>query len=158
MRLKGNVMNEIEVLLYNYALSFRRAIISAISSGEIKDSLIRDFPRGCCSVASDLLQRYLFEKGIKTYCVFAQYGCGWDGESHSWLQTDDGIVIDITGDQYRFNKNISFTTPVYVGTIEDGFHDLFDITDRVEYKENRDPFINETKNDVLYKEILKFLS
>ena len=28
----------------------------------------------------------------------------WDAESHAWLETEDSLVIDITGDQYAFKK------------------------------------------------------
>lgn len=83
--------------LYEIANRFRSAIESAVRAGEIKEMC--SFPNGCCSFASDLLQRFLFEEcDIFTWYMSGSYGCGWTGESHAWLETMDEIVIDITGD------------------------------------------------------------
>ena len=46
--------------LYEIAKAFRAAIEAALKVGEIKE--MRSFPCGCCSYASDLLQRYLVEQ------------------------------------------------------------------------------------------------
>ena len=61
------------------------------------------FPRGCCSFASDLLQRYLIEQySFHTWYMSGQYGYGWNAKNHAWLESEDCTVIDITGDQYAF--------------------------------------------------------
>lgn len=151
-------MNENERKIYKYALSFREAINKAIDNGEFKGCLLKDFPRGCCAVASDLLQRFLLDRKIKTYCIFGEFGYGPKGESHVWLQTENGIVIDITGDQYAFNKQLEFSSQVYVGPLEDGFHNLFNITDSIEYTPNNDPFIKKTKNEIAYETVLKYIN
>ena len=107
------------------------AIEEAVRAGEIKE--MATFPRGCCSFASDLLQRYLIEQyNFFTWYMSGQYGYGWDAESHAWLETQDGIVIDITGDQYAFKK-LKFTKPVYVGPRLDGFHDKFELDEPIAY-------------------------
>ena len=53
--------------LFHIASTFRTAIEEAIRAGEIQE--MATFPRGCCSFASDLLQRYLTEQ----YGVFTWY-------------------------------------------------------------------------------------
>ena len=91
---------------------FRNAIEEAVKAGEIKE--MKGFPVGCCSYASDLLQRFFVEHNIFTWYVSGEYGDASTWESHAWLETQDGIVIDITGDKYK-NKELNFTEPVYVG-------------------------------------------
>ena len=99
--------------LFEIASAFRTAIEEAVRAGEIVEMI--NFPKGCCSYASDLLQRYLIERyDISTLYMSGRYGYGWDGESHAWLETQDGFVIDITGDQYK-NKKLNFKIPVYIG-------------------------------------------
>ncbi|MNE82602.1 hypothetical protein D3C80_1793370 [compost metagenome] len=57
---------------------------------------MRGFPRGCCGVVSELLGDYLNAH----FGLAIEYVCGeQDGASHAWLE-HDGIVIDITGDQF----------------------------------------------------------
>lgn len=132
--MKAIVMNKRG--LFIIASSFRQAIKDAIDSGMLNDINLLGFPNGCCTYASDLLQRYLFENGIKTLQISGNYGNGWEGESHTWLETLDGIVIDITGDQYKY-KQLRFTIPVYVGTRFDGFHDKFELYEPYEYDSSR---------------------
>jgi len=121
--------------LYKLASSFREAIIVAIKNGDIVEENMHGFPQGCCTYASDLLQKYLYEQGIDTLLMSGIYGYGCDGESHSWLETKDGTVVDITGDQYT-HKEPRFTTAVYVGTRNNGFHNLFELYDPIPYHEN----------------------
>ena len=87
------------------------------------------FPNGCCDDACDLLGKYLLGKGIHTVQIQGTFRDG-DPEhttGHAWLQLDDGIIIDITGDQFRYDKLfLKFNQPVYVGEISE-FHSLFEI-------------------------------
>ena len=75
---------------------FRRAIELS------KDRLGRhfnEFPRGCCGDASELLAAYLKDCGLGEF----SYVSGWDAQgelSHAWLELD-GLVIDITADQFE---------------------------------------------------------
>ena len=139
--------------LYRIANAYRNAIITAVRAGEIREML--SFPDGCCTYASDLLQRYLFEKGIITYYMSGQYGYGFTGESHAWLETENGIVIDITGDQYK-NKSLKFTTPVYVGSRVNGFHDKFKLDAPVAYSNIKDPLVSYSDFDRRYDAVMKY--
>lgn len=114
------------------------------------------FPCGCCTYASDLFQRFLFERGIITLYISGQYGYGWEAKSHAWLETEDGIVVDITGDQYR-NKELKFAEPVYVGEITDGFRDRFILDKPVEYMVSADPYRPNRDFNRRYDTVLKFI-
>ncbi len=140
--------------LWAIAASFRTAIERAVQAGEIRE--MATFPCGCCGFASDLLQRYLFEQNIFTWYMSGQYGYGWDGESHSWLETQDGTVIDITGDQYK-NKKLRFTEPVYVGLRMDGFHDQFELDDPVAYQFNDDTFGRNQEFNRRYEVVMRYM-
>lgn len=113
------------VKLKNIAENFRLAIEEAQKAGELKGNM-KFFPNGSCSYTCDLLQRYLHEQGIETFCFYGQASYGECVESHVWLETEDGIIIDITGDQYKsrigkFYNSIS----VYVGSMTP-FYRLFE--------------------------------
>lgn len=140
--------------IYDIAFIFRTAIQKAVRAGEIRE--MATFPRGCCTYASDLLQRYLFEQGIFTWYISGKYGYGWRTESHAWLETEDGIVIDITGDQYSF-KRLKFTEPVYVGTRIDGFHDKFILDEPVEYVVDDDPLGINREFNGRYEAVLRYI-
>jgi len=108
-------MNNVKVL----AKSFREAIDKAVEFEELKkDCAYSSFPEGCCGDTSDLLAEYLLEHGIKT-----QYVCGTyideqfnSMRSHAWLCTEDGTIIDITGDQFKDESTfLNYNETVYVG-------------------------------------------
>lgn len=143
--------------LLEIALAFRVAIEEAVSFGEVRE--MASFPSGCCSFASDLLQRYLVEKyDFFTWYMSGQYGYGWNGESHAWLETQDHrLVIDIIGDQYK-NKKLKFTEPVYIGPREDGFHDEFRLDRPVPYIRDNDPFGRNRDFDKRYEAVLRHLN
>ena len=143
--------------LYEIVSSFRAAIEVALKAGEIKE--MRGFPGGRCTYASDLLQRYLIEQyEFFTWYMSGEYGYGEDGESHAWLETQDHrVVIDITGDQYKYKK-LRFTEPVYVGPRVDGFHDKFKLHEPVAYCRVEDPFGSRNRDfDKRYEAVLKHL-
>ena len=140
--------------IYDIASSFRDAIQSAVQAGELRE--MASFPHGCCTYASDLLQRYLLEQGIVTWYLSGQYDYGWKAESHAWLETEDGMVIDITGDQYRY-KNLKFTDPVYVGVRNDGFHDKFILDEPVAYSVSDDQFGQNTEFNRRYEAVLRHI-
>jgi hypothetical protein len=141
--------------LYEIATAFRAAIEEAVRIGELRE--LNTFPRGCCSYASDLLQRYLIEQyGFFNWYMSGRYGYGWDAESHAWLETQDGIVIDITGDQYAFKK-LKFTIPVYIGPRADGFHDKFELDEPVTYSRSEDPFGRNREFDRRYEAVIRHL-
>ena len=67
-----------------------------------------EFPQGACGHASELLGRYLIERlGITAEYVNRvahEEIFGWQG-SHAWLEWD-GLVIDVTGDQFGWDPVI----------------------------------------------------
>lgn len=93
--------------------------------------------------------------GINTVFVSGRYGYGPDGEKHEWLETDDGIVIDITGDQYKY-KQLKFVEPVYVGTRKNGFHDKFELDELISCIFNVNPFVSCSDVDRRYDSIMRY--
>lgn len=58
-----------------------------------------EFPRGACGDATLILAKYFKDNGQEGFV----YVCGMrDGHSHAWLQRD-GLIVDITGDQFPDN-------------------------------------------------------
>lgn len=111
------------------ATQFRNAIELAQKNGENdKISFFTDFPYGTCGTTCCLLGHYLLKEGIKTYYVSAYFHL----QSHAWLATDSGIIIDITADQFKGKQELlNFDIPVYVGYSND-FHNLFKVIDKRE--------------------------
>lgn len=113
--------------------NFRDAIDEAKANGEFNDDIsFHKFPCGCCGDASDLLAEFLLKNDIETYYVCGTYRDGSFDEmqSHAWLKTEDGMIIDITGDQFRYDPNfMNYSKPVYIGEI-DAFHRLFEVENR----------------------------
>jgi hypothetical protein len=78
-----------------------RAAIQATDPAEVDAEvrfIVASFPRGVCGAVCFLLGHYLRENGFPG----AEYVNGIrrsDGESHAWIETD-GIIVDITGDQF----------------------------------------------------------
>lgn len=79
----------------NVAIAFREQFEKQKALGQLPAHL-QSFPRGCCGVVSELLGDYLnAQLGLQV-----EYVCGeQDGGSHAWLELN-GVVIDITGDQF----------------------------------------------------------
>lgn len=122
------------------ASSFRKAIEEAVESGDISlkttKSTMPFFPKGCCDVASDLLAQYLLEEGIHTKTVHGEYYYdNWENKfPHTWLETEDGIIVDITADQFADEavfKSFSLM-PCYVG-VDRALYSLFIENYRKEY-------------------------
>lgn len=121
---------EVGVLhMHELICRIRLAIEEAHENGEFNSIVwFRDFPRGCCGIASDLVGHYLLEYGIESEYVCGNYAKGdWDNcQSHACVRLKDGTIIDITGDQFRFNKVfLNYDKPVYVGPMDE-FHMLFE--------------------------------
>lgn len=91
------------------------------------------FPRGCCDDTADLFAHYLYQKyGIVSLRVDGSYHDG-DPEhncGHSWQEVE-GLIIDLTGDQFKYDPVfLNYDQEVYIGSL-DKFHALFE----VEYRE-----------------------
>lgn len=141
--------------LFHIASAFRTAIEEAVRAGEIRE--MNSFPRGCCSYASDLLQRYLIEQyKIITLYICGRYGYGWDGESHAWVETENETVIDITGDQYKYKK-LRFTEPIYVGPRDDGLHDKFELDEPIGYSRDEGSIVWNRSFDRRYEAVIRHM-
>lgn len=117
---RGGVMfvrKELEVV----AEHFRRAIDEAKAEGQFdwkyesyhKDRM-RKFPHGCCDDTCDLFCYYLANQ----YNIVLQQISGdyrKEGTRHNWLETTDGLIIDLTGDQFA-GRRIMYAEP------DDGFY------------------------------------
>lgn len=121
-------MNDIKQL----ANDFRNAIeVTRNLGGFDSDLIFKRFPRGCCGDASDLLAQFLLENDIRTYYICGTYRANAveNLQSHAWLLKDN-IIIDITGDQFKYNKCFfNYGKSVYVG-LDDDFHRLFEVENR----------------------------
>ena len=76
-----------------------------------------------------MLAQYLIDNGIGpiTYVNGTYYGDdSEDRWCHAWLVVD-GMVVDITGDQFRHHPApLTFNIPVYIGPTAE-FHRLFEV-------------------------------
>jgi len=82
--------------ILNYATLFRCAIENTDASDFATSPWFVNFPCGCCGDSSDLLSKFLFDKGFETNYVWGMYR----GQSHAWLEYHD-YYIDITADQFN---------------------------------------------------------
>lgn len=82
------------------AAKVRAAIDEAAADNEFRRLNPFDrFPKDCCEHACDILSYMLSMAGIRT--VQVNGACASDESwHHVWLRTDDGIIIDITEDQF----------------------------------------------------------
>lgn len=109
-------------------LNFRKAIEAAKANNE-QGELFRKFPVGQCGNTSDILAQHLIDSGIGpvTYVNGTYYGDDWDDRwTHAWLVVK-GLVVDITGDQFKHNKEpLTCDVPVYIGPMIE-YYQLFEV-------------------------------
>jgi hypothetical protein len=99
------------------ALTFRKAILKAKYNMKFNSrDRMSNFPDGCCDDSCDLLAHYLFT----AYGIHTKQGNGiyrdnnpYNTTNHAWLVMNDGIIIDITADQFKFFSE--YTEGIYVG-------------------------------------------
>ncbi len=150
----GGYMKYIRLLAEKF-----RVAIEQVKENNEKDSLyfFQRFPSGCCDDASDLLAQYLSDNGIQTFQVRRDF-CEPELQSHTWLSTENKIVIDITGDQFKHNRIYNcFDIPLYVGG-ESDFHKMFQNRDFY-YDCELQNICGDAKSRLinLYRKILKYL-
>lgn len=108
---------------------FRKAIERAKDNCE-PGEFFRKFPTGQCGNTSDMLAQYLIDNGFSPiiYANGTYYGEEWDDrQAHTWLIVD-GLLIDITGDQFKYHDApLKNNVPVYVGPMTE-YYELFEIT------------------------------
>lgn len=151
-------MKTMEELIHH----FRNAIDIAKENDEfVNIQPFAIFPKGCCDVTCDLLGHYLLTYGIETYQVNGQFWSDKDGYSlnHVWLLTTDGIVIDITGDQFKNDSTyFNYSKRVHIGE-EDNLHRLF-IERRFEEENTTldgEPNVRRNMLNQAYQKILKYI-
>lgn len=117
------------------AIKFRSAIEEAQNDGQFDlDSQFSRFPKGCCGDTAALLGQFFIENGIESYyvwgsCCLDKFAQGT--QTHAWLLVD-GLIVDITGNQFSDRFSLYYDKKVYVGT-EDEFHNLFQVEKRNVY-------------------------
>lgn len=147
---------ELKTLVFN----FRKAIDVAKMNDE-PEGFFRKFPVGQCGHTSDMLAQYLIDSGIGPItCVNGTYyGNNWNDKwSHSWLVVD-GLIIDITGDQFKYQRRpLKNETPIFIGPMTK-YYRLFETRPGEEYEHlGLDPkWSNYHKLKDWYKTILKYL-
>lgn len=141
-------MTEIKAIAYR----FRTAIEKAIEAGE-SESFFRKFPTGQCGHTTDMLIQYLLDLGYQhvIYVNGTYYGNEWDDRwSHTWLELD-GIIVDITGDQFKHHPYpLKNDVPIFVGPPNDWYR-LFD-TEHGSYHEHN----GLEKSWINYSELLQW--
>ena len=82
------------------ATKLRQALDTAYGKGELTRYWpFSKFPDDCCEHTCDILDYLLSEEGIKS--VQINGACKIDsGRRHVWLKTENGVVIDITENQF----------------------------------------------------------
>ena len=116
--------------LEEIAIHFRQAIVAAKENREFNHrDRMNSFPVGCCDDSADLFSHYLYQKyRIISTRVDGSYHDGNPEHNcnHSWQEVD-GLVIDLTGSQFKYNPIfLYYDKDVYVGTKEK-FHNMFKV-------------------------------
>jgi hypothetical protein len=132
--------------LYEVCLKFRNAL--NIVPKEKLSFNFKEFPHGSCGDTCLMLGSYLDESGFG----FFDYVCGIRNEcSHAWLEKN-GIIVDITADQF-----VDCDIEVYVGQ-KNSFYQSFDEDFRHKYYETLDGgSLNTDRLWTSYKIICQFL-
>lgn len=82
------------------AAKVRKAIDDAAARHEFRGLYPFDqFPNDCCEHACDILAYFLSLAGIETVQINGTYFKD-EMQHHVWLQTEAGVIIDITEDQF----------------------------------------------------------
>ena len=124
--------------IYSLVTEFRKAVECAQNEGALKENqILRRFPKGCCGIISSLLAKYLFENGINSYEVSGTFRSEnpEETQSHAWLMLEDNTIVDITGDQFKYNQIfLYYSEKVYVGAMNE-FYELFEDVEKFSYRD-----------------------
>ena len=147
--------------IIHLANQFREAIeVAKKERAFYKDFLFRNFPVGCCDDTCDLLAQFLLDNDIEIYRVHGTYRDGLfeDIQSHTWLLTDNQIIIDIAGDQFRHTPHLlNNNKSVYVGA-ENHFYRLFEV-DSIDAHKGIDALGDgcQDRLNELYRKIMRYI-
>ena len=109
--------------IFKMAFELRAAIVRTPRGGTVLDC----FPCCSCGIATNLICEYLLQQGVKSryHCGECWYGPEMKYQSHAWTILEDGMIVDITGDQFKERPEfLKYDIPVYVGPTND-FYNLF---------------------------------
>lgn len=132
-------LSEIEML----ASRFRRGAEIAYAKGLFDERPFNDFPNACCGDATELVAQYLLDNDpshtLRCRYIYGTYDYD-DFENkfgHTWLEVNDGIIVDITANQRQFRDSKIFPqdaiVPCYVGMRND-FYSLFEENPHQSYR------------------------
>lgn len=120
--------NKKTIEIKRMASVFRKAIEAAQDNNE-SGEFFSKFPTGQCGNTSDMLAQYFIDNGISpiTYVNGTYYGNDFDEmQCHTWLVVN-GLVVDITGDQFKYREEpLKNDVPVYVGNMTK-YYQIFEI-------------------------------
>lgn len=122
-------VREIEVLANDFRLAADKASDWGAFGSQYPFS---NFPKDCCDDMCDLFGQLLLEKEVAVFKIYGMYRYdNWEHQySHVWIQLEDGIVVDLTGDQYKNNSiMLNYDTPCHVGE-ENDLYRLFSKDER----------------------------
>lgn len=111
-----------------------------------------NFPKGCCGLTSSLLGKYLNELGFNCkHIIGTRKNPKEDfSQTHAWSEIE-GIIIDITGDQFTDEDRPA----IYVDNEDDWYKDWNGIEGKNELA-GYNPFIRELLS--LYDMTIKFMN
>lgn len=146
--------------IYDLACKFRKAMDLAYTNGKFSNNIeLQRFPRGSCGIASCFLGEYLMENDITTRYINRTYYYGntsFDKQAHTWLEVNQCLIVDITGDQFKNNPILmNYDIPVYVGDYNE-FYNLFESTPNGEYALIKGHILSRDER-ILYSKIIEFL-
>ena len=124
--------------IYSLVTKFRKAVDCAKNEGAFNgNQILSRFPKGCCGIISSLLAKYLFENDINSYEVSGTFRSEnpEETQSHAWLILEDNTIVDITGDQFKYNQIfLYYSEKVYVGPMNE-FYELFEDISEFPYED-----------------------
>lgn len=143
---KTSNINKLRDIVYDFRKAIEFNLNSTLFSGEI-----RRFPERGGVEASIYLKKYLEEKyGIKTAIKIAVNDDELLNNSIAWLETTEGLIIDIIGNQDKGIGKDQSKNIAYIGEY-DCFHSGFENTRSLL---DESEFFNDENNQMNYKVIM----
>ena len=142
------------------ARSFRSAIEKAKQEHDlVGDAVFSRFPCGCCGDTCDLLAHFFWQYKIKAmYISGTNYvDDPFERQTHAWLLIDGDVIVDITGDQFKFDERFyNFNQEVFVGK-KHPFYNLFEVMPERDVREYHSSQFLTERLELLYQKIIKYI-